>query len=53
MAHRAAAMAELRALLAAREPLYAKADMVVDTSALSASKTVATIVSSAIATRAE
>jgi XRE family aerobic/anaerobic benzoate catabolism transcriptional regulator len=35
MANRAGAMAELRRLLAAREPLYAGADLVLDTSPLS------------------
>ena len=43
MADHPQAMADLRALLATREPLYAMADHVVDTSALPVSKVVETI----------
>ena len=35
MANRPNAMAELRAILAAREPLYAEADVTIDTSSAS------------------
>jgi len=49
MANRTEAMAELKALLANREPLYAKADLVVDTSALSARQTVERIAAGAVA----
>jgi XRE family aerobic/anaerobic benzoate catabolism transcriptional regulator len=40
MANRSRAMEELRALLAARDPLYARADLVVDTSALAVDRAV-------------
>jgi XRE family aerobic/anaerobic benzoate catabolism transcriptional regulator len=44
MANRAAAMAELEALLAAREPLYARADLAVETWRLGVGATVALVV---------
>jgi XRE family transcriptional regulator, aerobic/anaerobic benzoate catabolism transcriptional regulator len=40
MANHPQAMADLRALLAAREPLYAAADHIIDTSAVSVNATV-------------
>jgi XRE family aerobic/anaerobic benzoate catabolism transcriptional regulator len=43
MKNNPSAMAELRALLAAREPLYAQADYVVDTSGLSLTQAVAAV----------
>ena len=46
MQNRRQAFAELRTLLAARAPLYAQADLTVDTSALSVDETVSRIIQS-------
>ena len=45
------AMAELRALLSSREPLYARADLTVDASTLSVEEAAETIVSASPARR--
>jgi XRE family aerobic/anaerobic benzoate catabolism transcriptional regulator len=44
MARHPHAMSELRALLAAREPLYAQAEHIIDTSRLDVDRTVAVLV---------
>jgi XRE family aerobic/anaerobic benzoate catabolism transcriptional regulator len=47
MANHGDALSDLRRILAAREPLYARADVTVDTSALGLSKSVRAVVKAA------